>query len=72
MVRRNGCGPLVGVLLFRQPYRPVVGEVLVPLQCSAVEGVVDLVKRVVVDVESVQVRRRTGVHARVVRLVYRC
>ncbi len=42
--------------LFGKPYRFVVGDVFVPVQCSAVEGVVDLAKLVVVDVESVQIR----------------
>ncbi len=44
VVRGNGRGSLVGVLLLRQRCRSVVGEVLVPLQHRAAEGMVDLVK----------------------------
>ncbi len=43
------------VLLFSEPHRSVVGEALEQVQRGAVGGMVDLVKWVAVDVESVQI-----------------
>ena len=54
VVRWESCVVFFGVAGFGEANGPMVGGVVVPLEGRAVEVVVNLVKRVVVDIKTVQ------------------
>ena len=74
MVCGKGGVVFLGGVGFGKAYGAVIGGVCVPVECSAVEAVVDLVKGVVVDVEAVEFSRGGGVFVGMVWLsaFYKC